>query len=63
MVPHDPQAKHANGEHSWGIDGETGDIVDMKTYKLYESASVKVQSLVILAHRYISPDVMNNHFV
>jgi T-complex protein 1 subunit gamma len=36
------QAKHANGEHSWGIDGETGDIVDMKTYKLYESASAKV---------------------
>jgi len=43
MAPHDdPQAKHASGEHSWGIDGETGDIVDMKTYKLYESASVKV---------------------
>jgi hypothetical protein len=31
------QAKHASGEHSWGIDGETGEIVDMKTYKLYES--------------------------
>ena len=27
------------------FDGETGDIVDMKTYKLYESASVKVCSL------------------
>ncbi|KAN0115566.1 T-complex protein 1 [Russula decolorans] len=39
------RAKHANGEHSWGINGETGDIVDMKTYKLYESASVKVQTL------------------
>jgi len=39
------RAKHANGEHSWGIDGETGDIVDMKTYKLYESASVKIQTL------------------
>ncbi|KAI0280657.1 T-complex protein 1 [Russula aff. rugulosa BPL654] len=34
--------KTCNGEHSWGIDGETGEIVDMKTYKLYESASVKV---------------------
>ncbi|KAF8498503.1 T-complex protein 1 [Russula emetica] len=38
------RAKHANGEHSWGIDGDTGDIVDMKTYKLYESASVKIQT-------------------
>ncbi|KAH9995079.1 T-complex protein 1 [Russula vinacea] len=38
-------AKHANGENSWGINGETGDIVDMKTYKLYESASVKIQTL------------------
>jgi T-complex protein 1 subunit gamma len=37
-----PQAKHANGEHSWGIDGDTGKLVDMKTYGLYESASVKV---------------------
>ncbi|KAH9172192.1 T-complex protein 1 [Lactarius sanguifluus] len=38
------RAKHASGEHSWGINGETGDIVDMKTYKLYESASVKIQT-------------------
>ncbi len=26
------QAKHANGEHSWGINGETGKVVDMKEY-------------------------------
>ncbi|KAI0247897.1 T-complex protein 1 [Lactifluus subvellereus] len=38
------RAKHSGGEHSWGIDGETGEIVDMKTYKLYESASVKIQT-------------------
>ncbi|KZT18687.1 T-complex protein 1 [Neolentinus lepideus HHB14362 ss-1] len=37
------RAKHANGEHSWGIDGNTGKLVDMKTYGLYESASVKIQ--------------------
>jgi T-complex protein 1 subunit gamma len=53
-APYDPQAKHASGEHSWGIDGETGEIVDMKTYKLYESASVKVStslsSLAIAPH-------------
>lgn len=36
------RAKHANGEH-WGVDGEMGKIVDMKTYGLYESASVKVR--------------------
>ncbi|KAI0030977.1 T-complex protein 1 [Vararia minispora EC-137] len=39
------RAKHANGEHSWGINGDTGKIVDMKTYGLYESASVKIQTL------------------
>ncbi len=32
-----------------GIDGETGNIVDMKAYKLYESASVKVRSSHSLA--------------
>ena len=27
------------------MNGETGKIVDMKTYGLYESASVKIQTL------------------
>ncbi|KAL0576223.1 T-complex protein 1 subunit gamma [Marasmius crinis-equi] len=39
------RAKHANGENSWGVNGETGKIVDMKSYGLYESASVKIQTL------------------
>ncbi|KAL5536151.1 CCT3 [Sanghuangporus sanghuang] len=39
------RAKHVAGEHSWGINGDTGKIVDMKSYGLYESASVKVQIL------------------
>ena len=43
------RAKHANGESSWGIDGKTGRCVDMKTYGLYESASVKVCSRVTVA--------------
>lgn len=60
MGPYYPQAKHASGEHSWGIDGDTGDIVDMKTYKLYESASVKVWSLIICV---TSPDRMNTYLV
>ncbi|KAF8621732.1 hypothetical protein AX15_007532 [Amanita polypyramis BW_CC] len=38
------RAKHANGENSWGINGETGKIVNMKEYGLYESASVKIQT-------------------
>lgn len=39
------RAKHANGEHSWGIDGNAGVIVDMKSYGLLESAAVKIQTL------------------
>ncbi|KAL9716754.1 T-complex protein 1 subunit gamma [Leucoagaricus gongylophorus] len=39
------RAKHANGEHSWGVNGDTGKIMDMKEYGLYESASVKIQIL------------------
>ncbi|KIM37187.1 hypothetical protein M413DRAFT_448684 [Hebeloma cylindrosporum] len=39
------RAKHANGENSWGVNGDTGKIVDMKIYGLYESASVKIQTL------------------
>jgi T-complex protein 1 subunit gamma len=39
------RAKHANGENSWGVNGDTGKVVDMKIYGLYESASVKIQTL------------------
>lgn len=39
------RAKHANGEHTWGVNGDTGKIVDMDEYGLWESASVKVQTL------------------
>ncbi|KAF8177411.1 chaperonin Cpn60/TCP-1 family [Pholiota molesta] len=39
------RAKHAAGEHSWGVNGDTGKIVDMREYGLYESASVKIQTL------------------
>ena len=39
------QAKHASGEHSFGINGDTGKVDDMKKYGLYESASVKIQTL------------------
>jgi chaperonin GroEL (HSP60 family) len=39
------QAKHAAGEFQFGVDGETGKVVDMKEYGLYESAAVKVQTI------------------
>ncbi|KAF8167099.1 chaperonin Cpn60/TCP-1 family [Crassisporium funariophilum] len=39
------RAKHANGENTWGVNGDTGKIVDMKEYGLFESASVKIQTL------------------
>lgn len=39
------QAKHANGEHQYGVDGDTGKVTDMNTYGLLESASVKIQTL------------------
>ncbi|PWN90560.1 putative CCT3-chaperonin of the TCP1 ring complex [Acaromyces ingoldii] len=39
------RAKHAMGEHSYGVDGNTGKVVEMKEYGLYESAAVKIQTL------------------
>lgn len=39
------RAKHANGEYSWGVDGDKGTIVDMDEYGLWESAAVKMQTL------------------
>jgi hypothetical protein len=41
----DAQAKHAEGQHTFGVDGDTGKVVDMKEYGLLESASVKIQTL------------------
>lgn len=37
------RAKHAAGETTWGINGETGAIVDMKELKVWEPLSVKLQ--------------------
>ncbi|KAF9508268.1 hypothetical protein BS47DRAFT_1373697 [Hydnum rufescens UP504] len=41
------RAKHAVGEHTWGINGDTGKIVDMKSYGLFESASVKAARVLL----------------
>ena len=39
------RAKHASeGNTSWGVDGDTGNIVDMKTLGIWEPLSVKQQT-------------------
>ncbi|CAI9755839.1 unnamed protein product [Fraxinus pennsylvanica] len=39
------QGKHANGENVWiGIDGNTGELADMKERKILDSYSVKAQA-------------------
>lgn len=39
------RAKHASsGNESWGINGETGTLVDMKEYGVWEPLSVKLQT-------------------
>ncbi|KAJ3681560.1 hypothetical protein LUZ60_016049 [Juncus effusus] len=39
------QGKHANSENAWvGIDGNTGEIVDMKERKIWDSYNVKAQT-------------------
>ena len=37
------RAKHANGEVTWGINGESGELVDMKELKIWEPLAVKLQ--------------------
>lgn len=39
------RAKHAEGHHSWGVDGDTGKLVDMKEYGVWEPEAVKLQSI------------------
>ena len=34
-----------DGNLSWGVDGETGKIVDMKDYGVWEPFSVKAQTI------------------
>lgn len=38
------RAKHANGEHTWGVDGDAGKIVDMNEYGIWEPEVIKQQS-------------------
>lgn len=38
------RAKHATGAHTWGINGETGQLVDMTELGIWEPLSVKLQT-------------------
>lgn len=37
------RAKHVSGETSWGVDGETGELANMKAHKIWEPLAVKLQ--------------------
>ena len=37
------RAKHAAGEHHWGVNGETGELVNMHELKIWEPLAVKLQ--------------------
>ena len=37
------RAKHASGETFWGVDGESGELTDMRKIKIWEPLSVKLQ--------------------
>lgn len=39
------RAKHANGEHTFGIDGDLGKVVDMNQYGVWEPEVIKQQSI------------------
>ncbi|KAI1366080.1 T-complex protein 1 [Xylaria arbuscula] len=41
----DLRAKHAEGKSSWGINGDTGTIVDMNEYGIWEPEAIKLQSI------------------
>ncbi|KAK3321209.1 chaperonin Cpn60/TCP-1 family [Podospora appendiculata] len=41
----DLRAKHAEGKSSWGINGDTGALADMKEYGVWEPQAIKVQSM------------------
>lgn len=39
------RAKHVEGQTSWGLDGDSGALVDMKEYGVWEPEAVKLQSI------------------
>lgn len=41
----DLRAKHAEGKGSWGVNGDTGELVDMKELGIWEPEAIKSQSI------------------
>ncbi|KUI58733.1 T-complex protein 1 subunit gamma [Cytospora mali] len=41
----DLRAKHAEGKSTWGINGDTGGLADMKEYGVWEPQAIKLQSI------------------
>ncbi|ROV97763.1 hypothetical protein VMCG_07339 [Cytospora schulzeri] len=41
----DLRAKHAEGKDTWGINGDTGGLADMKEYGVWEPQAIKLQSI------------------
>lgn len=39
------RAKHVEGQTNWGLDGDSGALVDMKEYGVWEPEAVKLQSI------------------
>ncbi|EEB08414.1 chaperonin-containing T-complex gamma subunit Cct3 [Schizosaccharomyces japonicus yFS275] len=39
------RARHAEGKHTVGVDGETGKVVDMQEYGVWEPQAIKMQSI------------------
>ncbi|KAH8677477.1 T-complex protein 1 subunit gamma [Xylariales sp. PMI_506] len=39
------RAKHSEDQSSWGINGDTGSLVDMKDYGIWEPEAIKLQSI------------------
>ena len=39
------RAKHAESQSTWGLDGDTGAVVDMKEYGVWEPEAIKLQSV------------------
>ncbi len=53
------RAKHSvEGNSSWGVNGDTGDLVDMKEYGIWEPLAVKLQTYKTA----IEVCVLNIHF-
>ena len=51
------RAKHAEGESTWGIDGDKGAVVDMKDYGVWEPEAVKLQSVKTAVEVSLPPPV------